>query len=200
MKLFKNWWLLSLKGILAIIFGIIVLALRKETYSKLETIFGEIKFNLPMLNVPRIAPYFGLVIIVSGILIISGAITHKKSNQRWRWWLVEGSLDFMFGTFLIILAFFKPNYVGAIMIQIMALWITLIGTMQIISAFRLRDNMQNWWILLFTGLFSIMIGILLFINPFTGTNIGNLAVIGLFTILFGVLIVFISKKLKDVYA
>ncbi len=200
MKLFKNWWLLSLKGLLAIIFGIIVLALRKETVSTLETILGEISFTLPRINVPRIAPYFGLVIIISGILIISGAIAHKKNNQKWRWWLFEGSLDIMFGIALIILAFIKPNWLGAIMIQLLALWVTLIGIMQMISAFRLRDYMQNWWILLFTGLLSIMIGILLFINPFTHTNIGNLAVIGLFAVLFGLLIVFIAKKLKDVYA
>ena len=63
-NIYKNWWLLTLKGILAIIFGIFA------TF-------------VPGVTLITLMIYFGLFIILSGIFLIVGSISHKKNNKKW---------------------------------------------------------------------------------------------------------------------
>jgi len=175
-KLFKNWWLMTLKGALAIGFGLIVLILQ----------FPFVKRSL--------TTSFGFLVIASGLLILTGAILHKKSSPRWAWWLGEAIVDLALGTFFVI----RPQWAGAFFLFFLAMWAFMTGILQVITSLRLRIYMNNWWILVITGLFSIMFAILIFINPFVG-SIAVVTLIGISTIIFGIILVYISRTLKDVY-
>lgn len=175
-RLFKNWWLLTIKGILAIGFGLYILLFQ---YSIITTLLAKV---------------FGIIIIVSGTLIGIGAFLHKKSNPRWVWWFIEGIIDISIGAVFV----FKPQWAKAFILGIMSIWACLIGILQIITAIRMNTYMVNWWSLLIGGIFSILFAILIFINPFYGT-FTIVTIVGAAAIIFGLMLVYMSKTLKEVY-
>jgi len=175
-RLFKNWWLMTLKGILAVGFGLYILLFQ---YSIVTTLLAKI---------------FGIIIIISGILIITGAFLHKKTNPRWVWWLIEGIVDLLIGAVFI----FKPQWAKAFILGIMAVWACIIGILQIITAFRMNTYMTNWWSLLIGGIFSILFALLIFVNPFYGT-FTIVTIVGVAAIIFGLMVIYMSRTLKEVY-
>jgi uncharacterized membrane protein HdeD (DUF308 family) len=127
------------------------------------------------------------------LLILAGAILHIKTSSRWGWWLGEAFIDLAIGTFFVI----RPLWAGAAFLIFLALWAFTTGIIQVFTSLRLKSYMDNWWVLVLTGLFSILFSVLIFINPFVSFNIVTL--IGCSTILFGMILVYISRTLKDVY-
>jgi uncharacterized membrane protein HdeD (DUF308 family) len=175
-RLFKNWWLMTLKGALAIGFGIVVLILQYPFVKRSLTVS------------------FGILVVASGILILIGAFLHKKSSPRWAWWLGEAIVDLVIGTFFIL----KPFYAGAFFLYFLGMWAFITGLIQVVTSLRLRMYMDNWWVLILTGLFSIVFAVLIYIDPF-GSSIAKVTLIGFSTIIFGIILVYISRTLKDAY-
>ena len=175
-RLFKNWWLMTLKGVLAIGFGIVALIRQ----------YPLIKSSL--------AISFGMLVLASGIMIITGAFLHKKINPRWIWWLVEGILDLLIGAFFV----FQPELAKAFFLFFLALWACIIGIIQILTSFRMISYMGRWWVMLITGVFSILFAILIFINPFYA-KYNLISIIGVACIIFGLIMVFLSRTLRDIY-
>jgi uncharacterized membrane protein HdeD (DUF308 family) len=78
------------------------------------------------------------------------------------------------------------------------LWAFIIGVIQILTSFRMINYMENWWTMLFTGVFSILFAILVFINPFYAQyNLSS--IIGVACIIFGLSMVYTSRTLRDIY-
>jgi len=175
-RLFKNWWLMTLKGVLAISFGAIVLIKQ----------YPLIKSSL--------AVSFGILLLASGVMIITGAYLHKRTSPRWMWWLIEGILDIIIGTFFV----FKPEYAKVFFLLFLALWAFVIGIIQILTSFRMVNYMERWWFMLSSGIFSILFGVLIFINPFY-PKYNLFSIIGFACIIFGLLMVFLSRTLRDIY-
>jgi len=176
MKLFKNWWLITIKGVFSIIFGILALM-------------------LPKTAVLTILTYFGLVILISGLFIVIGAFSYRKDTPNWSWWLVEGGFDMLVGGLIVI----HPLVTAEIFVFVLAIWVVVIGIIQIISAVNLKGIMQNWWILLFSGVLSLFLGLLILTHPLRGT-LTLVSSMGLFIIIFGILLLVISGKLKNLNA
>lgn len=177
-RLFKNWWLMTIKGILAIGFGMVML-IRKN----------------PMIITP-LAISFGILVIVSGLLIITGALLHRKNSPRWRSWLIEGLIDIIIGAIFV----FRPQLAKAFFLYFLAIWAFITAFIQIITSFRMINYMDRWWTLLITGIFSVLFAILIFINPFyTKYNMGMSVIIGISCIIFGLIMVYLSRILRDIY-
>ena len=62
-KLFKNWWLLTIKGLIAILFGIILVSVPEES----------LKFMVR---------WFGIIVALGGVFLIIGAYTHREHNRK----------------------------------------------------------------------------------------------------------------------
>jgi uncharacterized membrane protein HdeD (DUF308 family) len=175
-RLFKNWWLMSIKGVLSISYGTVMLILQ---YSLIRS---------------SLAISFGLIVVFSGALIITGSALSMKSNPHWRWWLMEGLLDLVIGAIFIL----KPNLAKAFFLFFLALWSFSIGLIQIVTSFRMTQYMERWWTMLGTGIFSILFSVLIFINPFYANyNLGT--IIGLACIVFGLSMLYISRILRNIY-
>jgi uncharacterized membrane protein HdeD (DUF308 family) len=176
MKLFKNWWLMTLKGLLAIGFGIVVLIIQ----------YPLIKSSL--------AVSFGTIVIASGMMIITGAFLHKKASPRWMWWLIEGIIDLLIGAFFV----FRPDLAKAFFLYFLALWAAVTGVIQIFTSFRMMNYMDRWWLMLLSGLFSILFAVFVFVNPFYA-KYNLISIIGVSCIIFGLILVFLSRTLRDIY-
>ncbi len=167
---------MTLKGLLAIGFGIVVLIKQYPLIKK------------------SLAVSFGVIVLASGAMIIVGAYLQKHSNPRWRWWLIEGVIDIIIGAFFV----FKPQYAKAFFLFFLALWACIIGIIQVMTSFRMINYMRNWWSMLGTGIFSILFAILIFINPFYA-NYSLGSVIGVSCVVFGLLMAYTSRILREIY-
>ena len=109
-SLYKNWWALTIKGVLAIIFGLMI-------------------FFAPGMGAVALAYYFGFLVIFTGFFMIFAAFAHKSVNQNWGWWLFEGILDIILG--VIVISY--PLMSIAIFILFVGVWAIFMGISQVIS-------------------------------------------------------------------
>ncbi len=167
---------MTLKGALAIGFGIILLIMQ----------YPLIKSSL--------AISFGFILVASGGMIFTGAFLHRCDNPRWRLWLIEGAFDILLGAFFI----FKPQMARAFFLIFLALWAIVIGIIQMLTSFRMISYMERWWTMLLTGIFCILFAILLLINPFYASYSLS-SIIGVACLIFGLLMVYSSRILRDIY-
>lgn len=173
-KLYKNWWFLLLKGILTIILGIFML-LRPETALHA---FGIIA---------------GIAIGLSGIFLVAGSITHMRANYEWTWWLLEGLIDLLVGIILIL----YPAWAASAIVILLAVWIILMGIIQVITSINIQYYMTGNIIFIFGGVVAIIFGVLLLLNPITGLK-GGLLLFGIFALFYGISQVYISLLLRKI--
>ncbi len=173
-NIYKNWWLLTLKGILAIIFGIFA------TF-------------VPGVTLITLMIYFGLFIILAGIFLIIGSISHKKNNKKWGMWMFEGILDIIIGLVVV----FYPKLSLDIFIIILAIWAISVGFTQLFSALNTKHIQSAKWLMLINAIIVIVFAIVLFIRPFE-TATAMTYIVGVFALLFGVFITVYSFKLKNI--
>lgn len=172
-KLYKNWWLLTLKGVLAILFGIFAL-------------------SMPGTTLVILMRYFGIIIIIGGIFLIAGAISHKEHNRKWKNWMYEGVFDIIIG----LVIFLFPRFALDIFIIILAIWAITVGFSQLFNAMNAHKEAKTRWLMLLNALIVIIFSIVLFINPFEGA-VAVTYLVGVFAIIFGVFITLYSINLKS---
>lgn len=166
----KNWWLIAVRGVLAIIFGILALA------SPYIVIFSLITF-------------FAFFAILSGFFILTLAFLGETDNKGLR--IIEGLIFLGAG----ILVLFNPvSALGGIMIFIAA-WAILSGIIHIIGAVKMRKVITNEWLMILNGIVSIIFGILLAGNLIQGAGV-MLMVFGAFAILSGIFSIMLAFRIK----
>jgi uncharacterized membrane protein HdeD (DUF308 family) len=157
----QNWWMIAIRGAIAVIFGILALI-------------------WPGLTVLTLVIFFGAFAIVDGVFAIGTAIRHAE--RRMEWWpeLVEGIIGIIFG----LIAFIWPGLTALGLLYIIGAWAVITGIAEIAAAVRLRSVITNEWFLGISGALSIVWGVILFIFPGSGA-IALAWVIGIFAIIYG---------------
>ena len=169
----KFWWLLLLRGVVAILFGILA-------------------FVWPGMTIVFLITLFGAWAVVDGIFSLVLGI--KQYGEQERWWatLISGILSIAVG----ILTFLWPGTTGLVLLWFIAFWAIITGIFHLVAAIRLRKVIETEWLLGFSGVMSILFGLILILRP----GVGALAVIwiiGLFAIINGLILIALSLKLKN---
>ena len=170
----KLWLLTSIKGILAIIFGLITL------------------FNNE-LSQAAFAVLFGFFVLVTGVILTYTAFRNKH-HYYWRHWLFEGVFDLVIG--LLILIF--PKTTVAIMTAIIGIWAIIMGSILFISYYRSWKEGIKPRIILVVSLLMLILGILILWNPFTSAAV-IISVIGIFAIIYGIITIINTSRLYRSY-
>jgi uncharacterized membrane protein HdeD (DUF308 family) len=138
-KLYKHWYLLTLRGILLIILG--VFAFVAPGYE------GKIRF----------IKIFEIFVLASGLLIIQSAIINRH-HANWQWMLLGGLLDFFFGFML----WLVPEISSGTVPLVLAIWFLYTGIIQgVESLVLIHENVKNWWFEFISGLFSFIMAFIL---------------------------------------
>lgn len=171
-QLSNNWIWVLLRGVLAILFGILAFILPGATFLVLIIWFGAYAF-------------------VDGIFTIIAAFTNREKNQQWWVLLLEGILGVVVG----VIAFLQPGIAGAALVFVVAAWAIITGILEIYAAIALRKEIQGEFWLILTGVLSVIAGILFFVFPDTGA-ITIVYIIGAYAILFGIMLVALGWRLR----
>jgi uncharacterized membrane protein HdeD (DUF308 family) len=171
----RNWWLVALRGVVAIIFGI--LALVWPGPALLTLVF-----------------FFGIYALLDGIFAISETIS-GNTGGRPRWLvLLEGVVSLIAG----ILTFVWPSLTALVLLYVIALWALITGITEIVAAIELRRRLQGEWVLILSGVASIIFGILLLLFPGAGA-LALIWVIGIYAIVFGILLLGLALRLRALH-
>jgi len=168
-----NWWMLALRGVAAVIFGVLALIWPGVTLFTLVILYGAFAF-------------------VDGILAIGSAISGGTDRSA-RWWLVIVGLA---GIAAGLITLIWPLSVAVILLLFIAAWAIVTGVFQIIGAIRLRKEIDNEWLLILSGALSVVFGIILLTQPAAGA-LALVWVIGFYAILYGVIELALAFKLKQ---
>ncbi|MFC6763653.1 HdeD family acid-resistance protein [Natrinema soli] len=168
----QNWWAVGLRGIAAIIFGIL-------------------SFLWPGVTLFMLVLLFGTYAIVDGVFaFVSAYRTAENRDSAWPF-LVEGILGIITG----IVAFVWPGITAVALLFLIAVWSIVTGAFELYAAVKLREEIDDEWWLALGGLVSVVFGLLLVFLP----GPGALAVIWLiaaYAIVFGALLLALAWRLR----
>jgi uncharacterized membrane protein HdeD (DUF308 family) len=167
----KNWWLLLLRGIAAIIFGVLA-------------------FAWPGLTLLTLILFYGAFALVDGVLAIIAAITGGAPAPRW-WLAIVGVLGIAAG----LLTFLMPGLSALVLLFFIAGWAIATGVLQIIGAIQLRKEIDNEWLLILGGVISVLFGVGMMLAPGAGA-LALVWVIGTYAVILGVVLVALALRLK----
>jgi uncharacterized membrane protein HdeD (DUF308 family) len=167
-----HWWALALRGIVAVIFGLIA-------------------FFIPVATLYALTILFGAYAFIDGIVSLIAAIRCARHGEHWWALLFEGlaGLGAAVGTL------FWPLLTLVILIYIIAFWATVTGILEIVAAIRLRRFIRGEWLLVLTGVASIVFGFLLFAAPGPGAVVIAWW-IGAYIFVFGLLMIALAFRLR----
>jgi len=170
-ELARHWWLIALRGLVAIIFGILA-------------------FAWPGLTLAVLVILFGAYAIVDGVL---GLIAAFRGDTHHRVLLaVEGVVSVLAG----IAAFAWPLITAFVLLYIIAFWAIVTGIIEIIASVRMRRALTNEIGLIVGGVLSVLFGILLIVAPGAGA-LAVVFLIGAYAIIFGVSLLGLAWRLRQ---
>jgi uncharacterized membrane protein HdeD (DUF308 family) len=170
----RNWWILVVRGVIAILFGVLA-------------------FIWPGITLAALVLLFGAYVLVDGIFAIVLAIGGwQERDDRWLL-LLEGILAVGIG----IMTFLAPEITGIGLLLFIAAWSLATGILKIAAAIRLRRQIEGEWWLALSGMASILFAGIVMWNPVAGA-LGLLWFIGSFAIALGVVLIMLGIKVRSV--
>jgi uncharacterized membrane protein HdeD (DUF308 family) len=174
MDLADRWWLVTLRGMAAVLFGILT-------------------FVAPRSSLYVLVLLFGIYAVVAGVVSLVHAVRTKRRGRRWGGLVFEGIVYLGAG----ILTLVWPNISALALLFVIAAAAIGTGIGEIVTAVRLRKLVRGEWLLALSGVLSAVIGVLLILNP----GAGALAVvfwIGAWAIITGCLLIGLSLRLRTI--
>jgi uncharacterized membrane protein HdeD (DUF308 family) len=171
-QLSRHWWWLALRGIAAILFGMVALAWRGDSPGSFMLLFGGFA-------------------LVDGLLAIFVALTNVAGNKRW-WMLLHGSASVVLAGFILI----WTETAATILLYLVTAWTLITGMMQIVGARRLDRSVSNEELLYLSGKVSILFAVLLILVSKTSV-VSVTQLIGPAAIIFGLLTLVLSLNIRN---
>lgn len=167
----KNWWLLLLRGLCGIVFGLLTLA-------------------WPGLTLVTLIFFYGAFVAVEGVVEIVAAFRGGSAAPRW-WLALAGivALGAAAATFL------APGVTALVLLYLIGGWAVARGVFEIIGAIQLRKEIDNEWLLIFSGAMSVLFGLCVFFWP-GASALTLLWLIGAYAIVAGALCVALALRLR----
>jgi uncharacterized membrane protein HdeD (DUF308 family) len=172
----KHWWQIALRGFLALIFGILVLA-------------------WPGVALAILAIIFGAYVFVDGIFTLVAAVNYKAGAGRRTWLFIRGIAGIVVG----LITFFWPAITALALVIIIAAWALVTGVMELIFAFKANQDSAIKWMFAISGILSLILGALMLAQPIIGALV-IVWVIGAYAVLAGILLIILGFRLRSVKA
>ncbi len=163
----RRWWILLVRGIIAIIFGLLA-------------------FTWPGLTIIILTGLFAAYALLDGIFALVVGI-----HARWAGLAILGVLGIIAG----LVTLFFPRLTALTLLLIIAAWAIVRGVIEITAAIQLRKVMANEWALILGGICSLVFGIILFARPAAGA-LAVIWIIGAYALIMGIFLVALSFRVK----
>ena len=169
----KNWWLITIKGLIFIFLGFYIL-------------------KFPIRGMLGLIIYGSISLFISGFLLATFAIVTRKTHKGWGWQLAEGLLDILLGVILLL----NIGLTAITLPYVFAFYGIFTGIFWIFQSIFFKNNQYKFWgVVLVAGLLSLLVGVLIFIRPiFAALTI--VAIIGIMLIVQGFFLTLFSLEIS----
>jgi uncharacterized membrane protein HdeD (DUF308 family) len=166
----RNWWLIALRGVLGVVFGLIALI-------------------LPFATILALVLLFSAYMLVDGVFAIYAAVRAARQRENWGFMAFQGAASIVTA----VLAFLWPGLTVFAFVLLIAAWSIVTGCLMLAAAVRTEEG--RWWLIL-GGAAATAFGILMILAPLAGAVV--LAWwLGSFALVFGVALIILAFKLRS---
>ena len=169
----RYWWVLIVRGIFGVAFGLIALSLPRVTFLGLVLFFGAYLF-------------------ADGVMALLLGAQNFGDGKHWWMFIVEGLLGIGLG----VLTWFWPWATAFALLMWIAIWAIVTGVFEVTEAVRLRRTMAHEWMLMFAGICSIAFGGIVFVYPMTAM-IAIVFLLAAYSLIFGTLFVVLGFEARQ---
>jgi uncharacterized membrane protein HdeD (DUF308 family) len=167
----RNWWAVALRGVFALLFGVVALL-------------------LPGVTIGALVLLFAAYMVVDGVFAIVAGIRAASHHQRWGALILEGIVDLVAGA----IAFIWPLATVLAFVFLAAAWAIVSGIMLLAATFRLHPA-HGRWLMGLGGAVSLIWGILLVIAPIPGA-VALTWWMGAYALFFGGALIALAFRLR----
>jgi uncharacterized membrane protein HdeD (DUF308 family) len=168
------WWTFIVRGVVAIVFGVVALV-------------------YPPVGIGVLVGLFAAWAIIDGVNSLLTGIRTRGTDRSWWLEILEGVIGVAAG----IIALVLPGFAAEILLLLIAAWAILTGILEIVMAVRLRRVIEGEVWLALAGVASIVFGVVLVLFPAAGA----LSIVWLlagFAIAFGVFLIMLGWRLRGI--
>jgi uncharacterized membrane protein HdeD (DUF308 family) len=169
----RNWSWVLLRGLVAILFGLLTL------------------FN-PGITLATLVLLFGAYALVDGAFMVVAAIANRRGQPRWGSLLAGGVLGIAAGAATILM----PRVTAILLLALIATWAIVVGAAEIVVAIRVRKEIEGEWAYILAGSLAVMFGVFLVTRPHAGALVIGLW-IGVFALVSGVTLTASAFRLRS---
>jgi uncharacterized membrane protein HdeD (DUF308 family) len=169
----ENWRAVALRGLVAVLFGLVVLF-------------------WPNLVLAVLSLFFGIYALVDGGVALVPALRSSDRGAR-RWLpLAEGTVGVIAG----LVALLWPGLTASGLLYVIVGWAVVTGILKIVTAIVLRSEIENGWLLAGGGALSVLFGVIL--AALVGSDLPSLApFIGVFAVVVGLALIVLAFRIRD---
>jgi uncharacterized membrane protein HdeD (DUF308 family) len=169
----RYWWAVVLRGVAAVLFGVMALI-------------------WPGITLFVLVALFGAYALVDGVITLATAFGGNRERAGSRGWLIAQGIA---GIIIGILTFAWPGVTALALLWLIAAWAIVTGVLEIVSAVRLRRELRHEWLLALSGALSVLFGILLAVWPAAGA-LAVVTQIGIYAIVLGAALVALGVRMR----
>lgn len=169
--LVKNWWLIALRGVLAVIFGVIA-------------------FVAPFATILALVILFSAYMVVDSVFSFFAAYRAWRSGGRWGLLTLQGLASLAAGG----VALIWPGITVTAFVVLIGAWMIVTGCLLLATAIRADSNHGRFWLWL-VGALSLLYGFLMVLAPLLGAVVLTWW-LGAFALFFGVLLLVVAFRLR----
>lgn len=169
----RNWWMVLLRGLLAITFGVLT-------------------FTQTGITLAAMILFVGAFALIEGVMATIASIRVRRMDRDWWVLLMEG----LFGVAIGLITFLNPAITVLALSFYIATWAVTLGVLRIVSAIQLRRVIKGEVWLILSGLVSMLFGVLMLVFPGAGA-LALVAYVGVWAMLTGFALVLLSIRLRN---
>lgn len=159
----RHWWVFAIRGIAAIVFGILA-------------------FIWPLTTLAVLVFLFGAYVLVDGVALLVSLVRGDALARGHGWAVgIMGVLGILAG----VATFAWPGLTAVSLLYLVAFWAITMGTFQVVAAIALRRELDGELWMALGGVVSIVFGALLVVLPGEGL-LSLVWLVGIWSVVFGV--------------
>lgn len=168
----EQWWSMVMRGLIAIVFGVIALI-----------------WPVPFLTALALA--FGGFALADGVLALFTAFRAGARGRRWWPFALEGVAGIAIG----LIAIISPALTALTLVAFIGAWAIITGILELVAAVKLREEIEGEWLLGFAGALSILFGLFAVFSP-GQSAVGLVWIVGAYAVVFGITLVMLGLRLR----
>src|SRR5690348_10027989 len=167
----RNWWMIGARGILAILFGLLLL-------------------RRPGTSLDRVISLFGLYATLDGVWAMAAALWVSRTALIAWPVLLEGLVSFAIGVLAQGLPLVPREQISAI-----ATWAVLTGVLEIAAGVGLPRRGPRYWLVAIAGGFSLFLAALILLLPYAAQP-DLVGALGAYGLAFGIALLAAAASLR----